>query len=165
MDIRHRKIMLPEDKEYVLERHCRVNYECDTPWKRKMTYDAYRQEWFGMAEQRSEFLDALTDSRKDSRTIADIFYEQNDIIGYLWVPFHASETGDFAFADIQDIYVEPPYRNKGIASYLFAYAEENARKNGATVIRSGTGCENTPSFQLHAKLGYYQYRFEFEKLL
>ena len=45
------------------------------------------------------------------------------------------------------------------------YAENNARKNDAKVIRSGTGRDNLKSIGLHEKLGYYQYRYEFEKLL
>jgi len=43
------------------------------------------------------------------------------------------------------------------------YAE--VKENGAKVIRSGTGCENNKSFNLHHKFGYYQYRYELEKLL
>jgi len=45
------------------------------------------------------------------------------------------------------------------------YAEKLARNHGAKVIRSGTGCENIPSQKLHQKLGYYQYRMEYEKVL
>ena len=153
------------DKEYILERHCRINYECDTPWKRKTTYEEYRREWFGMKTQISGFLDMLLESCKDSRSIADILFVNDEVVGYLWVPFFASEENDFMFVEIQDIYVEPPYRNRGVASYLFAYAEARARQNGAKVIRSGTGCENMSSVGLHKKRGYYQYRFEFEKLL
>ena len=165
MDIKHRRIVLPTDKEYVLERHCRINYECDTPWKRKMTYKEYRREWFDMENQKSEFLDMLIESCKDNRSIADIVFIESEILGYLWVPFYASENSDFAFAEVQDIYVESNCRNKGLASYLLAYAEDRARQNGAKVIRAGTGCENIPSVKLHKKMGYYQYRLEFEKLL
>ena len=165
MEIIHKRIDLSADKDYVLERHCRINYECDTPWKRKMTYEEYRQEWFGMKAQINEFLDMLLESCKDSRSIADILFIEDVVMGYLWVPFYGNEESDFVFAEIQDIYVEPSYRNRGIANYLFAYAENKARQNGAKVIRSGTGCENMSSVGLHKKMGYYQYRYEFEKLL
>ena len=53
----------------------------------------------------------------------------------------------------------------GIAQYLMGYAEDKARRSGAKVIRSGTGCENFMSVGLHEKMGYYQYRYEFEKVL
>jgi len=39
----HRKIDFEKDREYVLERHCRINYECDTPWKRELPYEEYRR--------------------------------------------------------------------------------------------------------------------------
>lgn len=66
---------------------------------------------------------------------------------------------------VQDIYIEEAYRQNGFADALISYAEEKAKKNGARVIRSGTGCENFKSVNLHKKLGFYQYRYEFEKEL
>ena len=45
------------------------------------------------------------------------------------------------------------------------YIQKLSRFNTAKVIRSGTGCENAKSIRLHEKLGYYQYRYEFEKVL
>ena len=130
-----------------------------------MTYDEYRREWLSMKTQITEFLDMLSESIKDSRSVADILFIQDEVVGYLWVPFIADKDNDFSFAEIQDIYVESNYRNSGIASYLFSYAENCAKQNGAKAIRSGTGCENIPSVGLHEKMGYYQYRFEFEKVL
>ena len=157
MKLIHRNIDLNFDKEYILERHCRVNYECDCPWKRKMPYEEYRNEWFSLKTQIKSFIDALIESIKDNRTIAEIIENEEGIkVAYLWVPF---------YADVQDIYVEEEFRNTGIAYYLMEYAENKAKDNGAKVIRSGTGCENNVSIQLHNKLGYYQYRYEFGKLL
>ena len=73
----HDKINLDTNRDYIFECHCRINYECDTPWARKLTY----------------------------------------------------------------------------------------KQNGAKVIRSGTGCENVKSQAMHQKMGYYQYRMEYEKVL
>ena len=78
--------------------------------------------------------------------------------------YEDKESG-FSFADIQDIYVDEKYREKGIATELIKYAKEAAKRNGADVIRSGTGCENSASIKLHEKLGFYTYRYEFEKKL
>ena len=166
MNLIHRKINFESDRDYVLERHCRVNYECDCPWKREMAYQAYRAEWFGLQGQINEFSDALLDSMKDSRTIAEVIEnDDGEKVAYLWVPFFADEESGFSFADVQDIYVEEKFRAMGIASRLLEYAEAKARENGAKVIRSGTGCDNIKSVKLHEKQGYYQYRYEFEKLL
>ena len=88
IELIHRKIDLQHDREYILESHCEINYECDTPWKRKMNYEEYRREWFSLSGQIAEFLGALEDSMKDPRTIAEIIENENsDTLGYLWAPF------------------------------------------------------------------------------
>lgn len=161
----HRKIDLEKDKEYILERHCRINYECDTPWARNTTYDEYRAKWFADKEDVDECLSALKSNMQNINTIAEIIKTiKGEIVGFLWVPFRDAQT-DFPYAEIQDIYIEKPFRRKGIATYLFEYAEKKAKENGAKVIRSGTGIENINSIKLHEKTGYYQYRIEYEKLL
>jgi GNAT superfamily N-acetyltransferase len=164
--LRHVRIKLDSDRDYILERHCRVNYECDTPWIRKLTYKQYRADWFANTGQQEEFLSSLRESMEDSRTIAEIIKtESGETVGYLWVPFHAGTASFMCWADVQDIYIEEAYRRTGVALYLMDYAEKSAKRNGAKVIRSGTGCENVKSQGLHQKLGYYQYRFEYEKVL
>lgn len=52
-----------------------------------------------------------------------------------------------------------------VAPQLYEYAEAKARRNGAKVIRSGIGLCNRVSVQLHERLGFALYRYEFEKLL
>lgn len=166
MNIVHRQIDFVKDKEYVLERHCRINYECDCPWAREITYDDYRKDWFSLKNQINEFYRYLEQTSKDSRTIVEIIEDESGcVVGYIWVPFCVDEESGFAFADIQDIYIEEDYRRSGLAAQLISYAEDKARQSGAKVIRSGTGCENIKSIRLHEKLGYYQYRYEFEKVL
>ncbi|MDR0819148.1 MAG: hypothetical protein LBN43_06220, partial [Oscillospiraceae bacterium] len=87
MKLIHRNIDLSKDKDYVLERHCRINYECDSPWKREMPYNDYQSEWLGLPSQIYGFLDALTGSVTDDRTIAEIITDGfGNIVGYLWVP-------------------------------------------------------------------------------
>ena len=162
----HRKIDINADRAYVLERHCRVNYACDTPWKRVMPYEAYRAEWFGLRGQTEGFMNALAESCAHPGTLAEILLTQGgEVVGYLWAPFCADDESGFKFAEIQDIYIEERFRQSGIAAELFVYAEDNARAHGARVIRSGTGCENAASMGLHSKMGYYRYRFEYEKEL
>jgi len=166
MKLLHRPINYNTDKNYILERHCRINYECDCPWKREMPYRDYRNEWFSLQSQINGFSEALIESMKDGRTIAEIIENEDGVkVAYLWTPFVSDEESGFCFADVQDIYVEEEFRGAGIASLLMRYAEAKAKENGAKVIRSGTGCENIKSVGLHNKLGYYQYRYEFEKLL
>lgn len=164
-NLQHIRIDLDKDKKYILERHCRINYECDTPWARKITYEEYRTNWFSWAGQQEGFLSAMRDSMEDTRAIAEIIKnESGDIMGYIWVRFIGDDP-NFIWADVSDLYIEKPFRRTGLAAYLMDYAEKSAKQNSAKVIRSGTGCENIKSQGLHKKMGYYQYRFEYEKLL
>ena len=100
MELKHKKINFDIDREYVLERHCRTNYECDCPWKRKMPYNEYRDEWFALQSQINGFSEALLESMKDNRTIAEIIEnDENEIVAYLWVPFYVDDESGFCFAD------------------------------------------------------------------
>ncbi len=166
MELIHRPIDFIRDRDYVLECHCRINYECDCPWARKVAYEDYRSDWFSMKNQINGFYDYLQETAADPRSIAEIIETaDSQTVGYLWAPFCADEESGFCFTDVQDIYIEANFRKYGIASDLLEYAENHARANGAKVIRSGTGCENIASIELHKKRGFYAYRYEFEKLL
>lgn len=166
MKLIHRSIDFERDRDYILERHCRINYACESPWKREMSYPDYRSEWFSLTGQVSGFYGYLERTAQDDRTIAEIIeWEDGRIAGYLWVTFCEDEENDFRFAEIQEIYIEEEFRRHGVATQLYEYAEAKARRNDAKVIRSGTGLCNNASIQLHEKLGFAPYRYEFEKLL
>lgn len=166
MNFVHRNIDFEKDRDYILERHCRVNYACDSPWARETPYPNYRSEWFSLTGQVSGFYSYLERSAQDNRTIAEIIEtKEGRIVGYLWVPFCEDKESGLCFADIQDIYIEKEFRRHGVATQLYKYAEANARRNNAKVIRSGTGVCNSAAIQLHERLGFAVYRYEFEKLL
>ena len=166
MNLVHRAIALDRDRDYVLERHCRINYACDTPWARAVPYEEYRRDWFAMPVQTEGFLGALRESANDPRAITEIIEnDAGETVGYLWGSFWEDKEAGIACLELQDLYVEEGFRGQGVASRLFAYAEEKARAAGANLVRSGTGCENTASIAMHTKLGYGIYRYEFEKRL
>ena len=147
------------DRDYILECHCRVNYACDTPWARDISYEQYRANWFAMPGQIEGFWSALLGSLDDPRCIAELMLDETGAVaGCLWTTFYEDPDNGFSFMDVQDLYIEERLRGQGLASQLMAYAEEKARALGAKVIRSGTGCENAASQAMHKKLGYYIYR-------
>jgi len=162
----HRKIDFNYDRDYILERHCRINYECDAPHKRNMPYQKYRNEWFAMPGQLDSFINALVVSMKDARTIAEII--ENEFgrkIAYIWASFHPNSASGFHYAELQEIYVEEEFRADGTAVMLMDYVEKRSKANGAKLLRSATGVANIKSIELHKKMGYAQYRIEFEKML
>ena len=107
----------------------------------------------------------ISQSQYDALQREIIETEDGCIVGYLWTTFCEDEESGFRFAEIQEIYVEEEYRRHGVATQLYEYAEAKARCNDAKVIRSGTGLCNRVSIQLHERLGFAPYRYEFEKLL
>jgi len=163
----HRPIDFERDRDYLLERHCRINYACDSPWARAIPYETYRDNWFAMPAQTEEgFLGALKDSANDPRAIAEIVEDSaGQTVGYLWGSFWEDKEAGIACLELQDLYVEEAFRRQGVAAYLFVYAEARARSAGANLVRSGTGRENAASIAMHAKLGFEIYRYEFEKRL
>jgi len=163
----HRPIDFDRDRNYLLECHCRINYACDSPWARAIPYEEYRRNWFAMPAQMEDgFLGALRDSTNEPRAITEIIEnDEGETVGYLWVSFWEDKEAGIACMEVQDIYVEEAFRKQGMASRLFAYAEEKARAVGANLVRSGTGRENAASIAMHKKLGYEIYRYEFEKRL
>ena len=164
MNLIHRSIDFERDRDYALERHCRINYACDSPWARAIPYEEYRRNWFAMPGQIEGFWQFLQESAKDPRAIAEILENgTGETAGYFFCCFWEDREADIACLELQDLYIEKHFRRQGISSQLFAYAEEKALAAGANLLRSGTGRENAASIAMHQKLGYAIYRYEFEK--
>jgi len=166
IELVHRPIDFERDRDYVLERHCRTNYACDSPWARAIPYKEYRRNWFAMPEQIKGAWGSIQDCANDPHGIAEIIEDCNgETVAYFLCSFWEDAEAGLRCLELQDLYVEEAYRKRGVASRLFAYAEEKARIAGANLLRSGTGRENAASIAMHGKLGFDIYRYEFEKLL
>lgn len=166
MQFVRRKIEVETDRNYCLECHCRINYTCETPWKRELPYEVYRAEWFSYTSQTESYLNALRNSVREAHTLAEILETQDgEKIGYFWMTVDCDAESGFSFAEIQEIYIEESYRGQGIARHMYALAEQCAKACGAKVLRAGTGCANSASVQMHEALGFAAYRKEYEKLL
>ncbi len=165
MDLRRRCVDLVGDKEILLEFHCTANYESDTRWARRTQYAPYRERWLSTSQPRS-FLAALKESLGDERTIAELWENQDGaIVGYVWTTFTEIEGYGMVLAEIRDIVVVQQCRRQGIATRMLKAVSSTARKNGAAVLRSETGIENTASDSLHRQLGFTTHRMEYEKVL
>lgn len=57
-------------------------------------------------------------------------------------------------AYIEGIYVDPSFRQSGVASQLMASAETWAQAQGCSELASDTAPDNAPSAGLHAKAGF-----------
>jgi len=162
--LRRRAMRIEQDREILLEFHCRVNYESETPYARRVPYEAYRRRWLSTSQPAS-YLAHLAETMKDERTLAEIWQEDGTIVGYLWVVFHDVPDYDITIAEVMDIAVVPAYQRRGIGRQMMQYAEDIARKQGATLLRSDTGSDNVASQRLHEKMEHRPYRICYEKVL
>lgn len=55
---------------------------------------------------------------------------------------------------LEDLYVDPPARRKGVATALMEHAEEFARRTGAERLTLATAHDNAAAQSVYCKLGY-----------
>lgn len=162
--LRHRVIQVAKDREALLEFHCRSNYESETPYARWAAYEAYRRKWLSTSQPES-YLAHLAETMGDGRTLAEIWEEDDTTVGYLWVVFHDVPDYDITIAEVMDLAVAPAYQRQGLGVRMLQHAEEVARKQGATLLRSDTGSDNVASQRLHETMEYQPIRICYEKIL
>ena len=164
MVFRYRRININEDRSLLLEFHCRINFESETPYMRKSSYEEYRQKWLSTSQPES-FLSDLARTMKEDRTVAEILNDGDAEVGYLWVTFTDVQDYGITIAGIMDIAVASDYQRKGIGTMMLRHIEELAKERGATLLRSDTGIENMASQKLHESFGFKPYRIHYEKVV
>lgn len=161
---RFRRININKDRDVLLEFHCRINFESETPYMRKLAYEEYRNKWLSTSQPAS-FLSDLAKTIKENRTIAEILEDGDAQVGYLWVTLADIQDYGITIAEIKDIAVAPEYQRKGIGTMMMQHIERLAKKRGARMLRSDIGIENTASQKLHESSGFKLYRVSYEKVL
>jgi ribosomal protein S18 acetylase RimI-like enzyme len=164
MVFQFRRIDVDKDRGLLLEFHCQINYDSETPYMRRLSYEKYREKWLSTPQPES-FLSELEESMRDRRTMAEILEEDEVKVGYLWVTFRDVQGYGITVAGIMDIAVAPDYRRRGIGTMMLRHVEQAARERGATLLRSDTGIENVASQGLHENFGFKPYRINYEKAL
>ena len=157
-------VNVDKDRDILLKLHCEANYESETPWVRQMSYETYREEW-AASGQSETYLASLSSSLDDSRTIAELWRDDGEDVGYVWVTFHDVDGYGLTFAEVDDITVLQSHRRRGVGDAMLQHVESLAKERGAIWIRAETGIEAAASHALHAKRGFYQFRVGFEELL
>lgn len=160
----YRDIDVKRDRAFLLSFHCRINYESETPYARRMGYEKYQEKWLS-TPQPERYLSDLTESVKDERTIAELVMVDGEIAGYLWVTFREVPGYEVIIAEIMDIAVSPAYQRRGVGQQIMRRIENKARQAGATLLRSDTGVENTASQNLHRDMDFRTYKIHYEKVL
>ena len=162
--LRQRVLQVEQDRETLLEFHCRISYESETPYARRVAYKPYRRKWLSTSQPES-YLAHLAETMGDGRTVAEIWEEDDTTVGYLWVVFHDVPDYDITIAEVMDLAVAPAYQRQGLGVRMLQHAEDVARKQGATLLRSDTGTDNVASQRLHETMEYQPCRICYEKIL
>ena len=163
-DYPHRRVDLDTDRSALLDFHCEVIFDCESHLARQLPFSDYRNRWLA-TDQPQSFLSSLSESMADQRTVAQIWQDGAASVAYVWMTYIDVPEYDFTIAELNEIAVAPAYRNGGLGTRILGFVEKAGRDNGANVIRSGTGIENTASQSMHRKAGFCTYRVEFEKVL
>ena len=71
--------------------------------------------------------------------------------------------GDEPYAELTDIYVEPPFRRRGVARALIAHVEAAARSAGATDVAIITGFDNETAQSAYRAVGYADWALAMQK--
>ncbi len=162
------EIDMLRDREYLLDCHCQINYECESSWARQITYECYKQNWLKMDNQINIFLNSIENSINNSKSKAYLIYSDeifSNVIGYVWAHYSEDKETGFRCLEIQDIYIEAQYRQQGVAKKIILYLEQYAKSIEVKIMRAGTGVLNTSSMKMFESLGYKPYRIEFEKII
>lgn len=162
--MKYRAIHVERDRDLLLEFHCRINYESETPHARKASCEQCREKWLSTSQPES-YLQHLIKTMNDKRTLAEILEDNGKTVGYLWVAFTDIEGYDTTIAEVMDCAVAPGYQRQGIGTRIMTHIERMAKKKGASLLRSDTGIENKASQKLHEKAGFKPHRICYEKIL
>lgn len=153
------------DRAALLELHCMVNYESESPRAREVSFADYRAKWLS-TPQPAEFISALEESLGDvGAAVAEVWEAEAEVAGFLWVRFARASGYDLLIAEVAEVAVAPAHRRRGLGRRMLERAERLARERGAGVLRSETSVENVASRGLHESCGFGVYRLLFEKWL
>ena len=87
-----------------------------------------------------------------------------DIVGFVMVTIDSGRyEQDETRGIIENIFVEPAYRNQEIGSELLAAAEELLRQAGADILALEAMADNESARQFYRAHGYTPHRIELEK--
>ena len=158
-----RAVDLETDQEFILDLGCMGSYESLPSWYRDQSYRAYRDMWFNSTLPKL-FIGDLAASLREERTVAEIWLEDNQRAGFLWMTFGDSPHGR-VIATLHDLVVAPGHQRRGIGKMMLQSAGSLARERNAGILRVETSVENPASQAIYASEGFTVARLLYEKVL
>lgn len=140
-----------------------ASYESVPAWYQNISYRAYRESWFE-SNFPGQVMDDLKRCLREPRSVIEIWQEDDQRAGLLWLDFAESPQGH-TIASLRDLVVEPGHQRRGIGRLMLQSAEAAARKQGAGVLRAETSVENKPTQKIFQNAGFTVARLIYEKTL
>lgn len=112
--------------------------------------------WGGDAEDYLEDMRELLHSRND---LVAVSVEGESVTGFVNAHLryeYVSGTRSTPVVYLEALSVQEPYRRRGIARSLAAYAQEWGKSRGCSEMGSDCRLENEASYQLHLALGFHE---------
>jgi ribosomal protein S18 acetylase RimI-like enzyme len=151
------------DRDFLLDLACMSSYESLPAWYRTQSYRVYRERWFE-SKLPTLFLQDLAKSLKEERTVAEIWQEDGQNAGFLWLTFGDSPYNR-VIATLHNLTVAPNHQRRGIGGMMLQAVESMAKHCKAGILRVETSIENQPTQAMYQKAGFTVARLLYEKEL
>jgi GNAT superfamily N-acetyltransferase len=158
-----RPVDLETDQEFILDLGCMGSYESLPAWYQTTSYRAYRDMWYGSTLPKL-FMSDLVASLREDRTVAELWLEDNQPAGFLWMTFGDSPHG-LVIATLHDLVVAPGHQRRGIGKMMLQSATALAKEHAAGILRVETSVENPASQAIYTHEGFTVARLLYEKVL
>jgi ribosomal protein S18 acetylase RimI-like enzyme len=157
------RVDLEQDREFLLDLGCMASYESLPAWYQQTSYRAYREMWYDSTLP-DLFLNELTVSMNDPRTVAEVWREDGRKAGFLWLAFGDSPHNR-VIATLHDLAVAPGHQRRGIGTMMLQAVEAMAKERSAGILRVETSVENSSTQAMYQKAGFTVARLLYEKVL
>jgi len=158
-----RPIDLRNDEPFLLDLACQASFDSGDLWTRSRPYKAYRDQWLA-SPLRQAYVRDLQNSLEDARTVAEVWQEDGQPAGFLWLCFTDSPFG-FTSAALRQLTVAMTHQRRGIGTLMLKSAVERSRQQGADFIRVETGIDDEASQTIYGREGFRVVRLAFELAL
>lgn len=140
-----------------------ASYESVPAWYRDTSYRAYRDSWFASTFPQ-QVLSDLSESLKEPRNVVEVWLEDGQPAGLLWLDFAESPQGR-TIATLRNLVVEPGHQRRGIGKMMLQTVETLAKERHAGIMRVETSVENEATQAIYQKQGFTVARLIYEKVL
>ncbi|PSP33774.1 GNAT family N-acetyltransferase [Halobacteriales archaeon QH_10_67_22] len=114
---------------------------------------------------RSIYHGGRTRDGRRRRATDRLFVARDDgVVGFVTFGVEENSYGtDVVKGVVENLYVRPDYRNRGLGSDLLSTAERHLRDRGADVVSLQTMADNEAARRFYRRHGYGPHRVELEK--